>query len=102
MVKTLLCLLALSPAASARAAGHPPHLVFLMADDLGWSNVGYHNAHARTPHIDGLVREGVELDRHCKCTSSRCSSSIASAPGHSVALFVQMSTTTAGRPGHRF
>ena len=35
-----------------------------MADDLGWSNVGYHNEHAKTPHIDRLVREGIELDRH--------------------------------------
>eukprot|EP01046_Picozoa_sp_COSAG06_P033512 COSAG06_NODE_3425_length_5365_cov_4.474744_3_plen_64_part_00 len=32
---------------------------------LGWSNVGYHNPHAQTPHLDRLVRAGIELDREC-------------------------------------
>ena len=53
-----------TPAPAANNETTRPHLVFVMADDLGWSNVGYHNEHAKTPHIDRLVREGVELDRH--------------------------------------
>jgi arylsulfatase A-like enzyme len=60
-----LPLAAVAAGAAAAASQRPrPHLVFVMADDLGWANVGYHNAHAQTPHLDGLVRAGVELDRH--------------------------------------
>ena len=48
----------------SKSPASPPHLVFVMADDLGWANVGYHNSHAITPHLDRLASEGVELDRH--------------------------------------
>ena len=63
MVGVVAWVLATASAAGAEQATRP-HLVFVMADDLGWSNVGYHNVHAQTPHLDGLVRAGVELDRH--------------------------------------
>ena len=32
--------------------------------DLGWSDVGWHNGFAKTPNLDRLVKEGVELDQH--------------------------------------
>lgn len=41
----------------------PPNIVILLADDLGWNAVGYHNREFQTPHIDALVQSGVELDR---------------------------------------
>ena len=41
-----------------------PNVVFIMADDLGWNDVGYHGSEIRTPNIDRLVKEGVELDRY--------------------------------------
>ncbi len=46
-----------------RAAVAPPSIVLIVADDLGWAHVGYHGGRARTPHIDSLAREGVELER---------------------------------------
>jgi arylsulfatase B len=33
-----------------------------MADDLGWNAVGYHNPEVKTPHLDQLCKEGIELD----------------------------------------
>src|SRR5262249_32450242 len=39
-------------------------IVLLLADDLGWANVSYHGGDNRTPNIDRLAREGVELDRY--------------------------------------
>jgi len=40
-----------------------PNILLIVADDLGWADVGYHGAKIRTPNIDRLAREGVELDR---------------------------------------
>ena len=48
-------------AATASAA---PNIVFMLADDLGWNDVGYHGGEIRTPHIDSLVEQGLELDRY--------------------------------------
>jgi len=51
-----------------------PNILFIVADDLGWSDVGWHGGFSKTPHLDRLVREGVELDRHYVqpvCTPTR-------------------------------
>lgn len=40
-----------------------PNLVFLLADDLGWKDVGYQGGAVRTPNIDKLCGEGVRFDR---------------------------------------
>jgi arylsulfatase A-like enzyme len=31
---------------------------------MGWANIGYHNANAKTPHFDAAAQQGVILDRH--------------------------------------
>lgn len=36
--------------------------MILVADDLGWADVGYHGAKIATPNIDRLSREGVRLE----------------------------------------
>jgi arylsulfatase A-like enzyme len=39
-----------------------PNVVLIMTDDLGWSDVGSYGAtDVRTPHIDGLARDGIRL-----------------------------------------
>ena len=51
-----------------------PNILFIVADDLGWSDVGWHGGFSKTPHMDKLVREGVELDQHYVqpvCTPTR-------------------------------
>ena len=50
------------PAASSLAAAS--NIVFFLADDLGWNDVGYHGSEIRTPNIDRLAKEGVVLDRY--------------------------------------
>lgn len=55
-------------------AGANPNIVFMLADDLGWNDVSYHGSEIRTPHINGLVRQGLELDRYYTfplCSPSR-------------------------------
>src|SRR4051812_38474929 len=49
-----------------RAADSPtkPNILFLVADDLGWNDVGWHGGLPKTPVMDKLIKESVELDRH--------------------------------------
>ena len=60
-------LFALSCAAPPEVSSKP-HLVFMLVDDWGWANVGYHRdpptKEVVTPNIDNLVKEGLELDQH--------------------------------------
>ena len=49
-----------------------PNIVFILADDLGYGDLGCYGArseHVRTPHIDGLSREGLRCtDAHSPCS----------------------------------
>ncbi len=41
-------------------AGRPPNVVFILADDLGWSDTGlYGSEFYETPHIDALAERGM-------------------------------------------
>jgi len=39
-----------------------PNIVIIMADDLGWADVGYYGGRISTPHLDRLAQEGVRLE----------------------------------------
>lgn len=41
-----------------------PNILYILADDLGWGDLGMHGSPVSTPHIDRLAREGVELTQH--------------------------------------
>lgn len=62
---------AAAPAAEAR-----PNIIFILADDLGYGDVGCYGAtKVRTPHVDRLAREGLRFtDAHTTasvCTPTR-------------------------------
>ncbi len=40
-----------------------PHIVLMMADDLGWGDVGYNGSEISTPNIDKLAENGVRLNQ---------------------------------------
>jgi len=40
-----------------------PNILIIMADDLGWGDVGFHGGDIFTPRLDSLAKESVELDR---------------------------------------
>ena len=55
----------------------PPNVVFIMADDLGYGEVGcYGQTKIRTPSIDRIAAEGVRFTQHYSgspvCAPSRC------------------------------
>ncbi|MEZ5354179.1 MAG: arylsulfatase [Bryobacteraceae bacterium] len=59
----------LASGASA-ATTPPPNIVIILADDLGYGDIGAYNPDSRipTPNVDGLAREGVRFtDAHTPC-----------------------------------
>ena len=65
----------LSELVKTRAADAPqPNIIILLADDLGWSDVGYRGSDINTPNIDRLAKEGMRLERFYAtpfCTPTR-------------------------------
>ena len=47
----------------ARAAAPRPNIVYLLADDLGWADVGFHGPDIKTPNIDKLAASGARLEQ---------------------------------------
>lgn len=48
----------------AAFAAERPNILLIVADDLGWKDVGYHGSKCRTPNLDNLAASGVEFDQH--------------------------------------
>src|SRR6185369_9332917 len=60
----LLALVALVATASARQ----PNIVLIMADDLGWTDLGVQGSkYYETPNIDRLASQGLRLTRYHQC-----------------------------------
>lgn len=61
---TCLIVSVVFPFAAAQAVGDDrPNIIVMLADDLGWSDVGFHGGDIDTPSLDRLAAEGVELSR---------------------------------------
>ncbi|XP_054870617.1 arylsulfatase I-like [Amphiprion ocellaris] len=51
-----------------------PHIIFILIDDQGFNDIGYHNPTIKTPTLDKLAAEGVKLENYYVqpiCTPSR-------------------------------
>src|ERR687883_684563 len=78
-VAMLTCAVLLWAAASASAAEAPrrPNIVFILADDLGYGDLGcYGQQRIRTPRLDLLAAEGMRFTQFYAgstvCAPSRC------------------------------
>jgi len=55
-------------------AGKQPNIVYIVADDLGWKDVGFHGSDIKTPNIDQLAGGGARLEQFYAqpmCTPTR-------------------------------
>jgi arylsulfatase I/J len=85
-----------------------PNVVVILADDLGWANVGFnrddrlHNPEIATPNMDRLaIEEGVRLTRHYShyiCTPTRTSLMTGRLPVHVQMMNDDPEHLTSGAP----
>ncbi|MEQ1853504.1 MAG: sulfatase-like hydrolase/transferase, partial [Chthoniobacteraceae bacterium] len=53
---------------TAHAADRPPNIIFIMADDLGYTDVAcFGSRYYETPNIDRLATQGMKLTNHHHC-----------------------------------
>ena len=74
-----LLLLLITPCLSVRGQGEMPNILFILADDLGYGDVGCYNPESKvpTPHLDRMASQGMLFtDAHSPstvCTPTRYS-----------------------------
>jgi arylsulfatase len=83
-MRAAILLLGLTAVASA---ADRPNVVFILADDLGWGDLGcYGQTKIRTPSIDKLAAEGMRFTQayagNAVCAPSRCCLMTGLHPGH--------------------
>lgn len=66
LVVALVGLIGSAQMASAEDKQTPsqPNFVFIISDDQGWNDMGYHGSEVQTPTLDRLAASGVRLGRH--------------------------------------
>lgn len=61
---TILCLLMISGVVERGWAQQPPHIIFVMADDMGWGETGYRQHPVlKTPNLDAMATNGLRFER---------------------------------------
>ena len=85
---TCMSLWVVMPASTAADDSPPPNVVFILADDLGYAELGcYGQKWIKTPHIDRLAAEGIRFTQfytgQAVCAPARCVLMTGKHTGHS-------------------
>ena len=84
---TLAAVTLASQAEPVSAKAEQPNIVFVMADDMGWADLGTYGSTAiQTPNLDRLASEGMRFTDayagHTVCAPSRCALMTGKHTGH--------------------
>ena len=66
----------LAPTLSIGAPKERPNIIFILVDDMGWSNIGCYGGMVETPNLDNLAANGVRFSQfynNARCCPSRAS-----------------------------
>jgi len=72
-VATIFCTTLIAPRA-AKAQSLRPNVVYIVSDDQGWKDAGYHGSDIQTPNIDKLAANGTRMEQFYAqpmCTPTR-------------------------------
>ncbi len=64
----------ISKATAQAVRGKQPNIVFVLVDDMGWSDIGCYGGEVHTPHLDRLAKGGIRFSQFhntAKCFPSR-------------------------------
>lgn len=67
MMLARTCLVLLCFLSAAALADERPNIVLIVADDLGFSDLGCYGGEIRTPHLDRMAGEGLRFTRFYNC-----------------------------------
>ncbi len=65
-----------SPEKTESAQAKPPNILLIMADDMGYSDIGCYGSEIRTPNIDSLADDGIRFTQFynaARCCPTRAS-----------------------------
>ena len=72
--RSLLVVAVMLCCTTAVGAADRPNIVYILADDFGWKDVGFHGSDIKTPNIDRLAAAGARLEQFYvqpMCTPTR-------------------------------
>ena len=58
-----------APMLAADAAAKRPNILLILADDLGWSDIGCYGGEIRTPNLDALAAGGLRFTQFYNCAA---------------------------------
>src|SRR5262245_30163118 len=104
LLQRIIVLCATFVAATAPAQDKKPNIIFIMGDDIGWSNIGVYNQGimaGRTPNLDRLATEGVRFTDYyaeASCTAGRANFITGEIPIRTGLTTVGQAGSTLGMP----
>jgi arylsulfatase A-like enzyme len=100
-LSTLLVALVIPIFTNAEEKDTPPNMILILADDLGYSDLGCYGGEIRTPNLDGLAENGLRMTQvynTSRCCSTRASLLTGLYP-HQAGVGAMMADN--GLPGYR-
>ena len=103
LLKTTLVFLLLATLLHTRAEAAKPNILLILADDLGWSDLGCYGGEIKTPALDALAKNGLRFTQFyntARCCPTRASLLTGLYP-HQAGVGSMSNDRGAGHPGYR-